>query len=397
MPREIVVTGMGVVSALGWSLDDTWDSIRNHKPGLRPLTCLESPRFTGWPAGQVPGDPEVRSGLTEGSRSDHLAAIAVRDAISDAGLDSDPEDRLALAGLVLGVTTGGLSTTESYLQKLIKSGVPNFALMRFHDCATTGATLARTFGLGGPRTNVSTACASAASAISTARDFLQRGLADVVLAGGVDSLTRLTVNGFQSLKICDPAGCRPFDRNRRGMTLGEGAAILVLETAESAQSRGARVWAKLAGAGSSCDAYHATAPAPNGTGVLKAMRRALADARMDADTVDYVNAHGTGTLENDAAESAALHSLFEDAPPLISSTKGFHGHALAAAGAIEAVISILALHHGEAPANIGLEEIDPSLPISPLKKLTASPLRVAMSNSIGFSGNNCVLLFERQN
>ncbi len=394
-PARVVVTGLGVVSSIGWSPDETWEAIRREERGFRPLTCLDSPVFRGTRVGEVSEDPAGRSGLHEGSRTDHLAMYAARQAFEDAGLDGLPEDALVDSGLVLGITTGGLTTTEVYLQGLLKTGVPEFELMRFHECATAGRTVADRLGLLGIQTSVSTACASAATAISTARDYIQAGEADIVLAGGVDSLSRLTVNGFNSLLIHDSDGCRPFDTHRKGMTLGEGAGILVLENEETARARGARIHAVLAGAGSSCDAYHATAPAPDGAGILQAMRRALDEAELAPGDVDYVNAHGTGTRENDAAEAAALRTLFGEAMPSVSSTKGYHGHTLAAAGAIEAIICILALNRGEVPANLGLDEADPELGISPVASTRAAELRVAMSNSVGFAGNNCVLVFGR--
>lgn len=386
---------MGVVSSIGWSPDETWEAIRREKRGFRPLTCLDSPIFRGTHMGEVAEDPAGRSGLDEGSRTDHLAMYAARQAFADGDLGSLSQAALADVGLVLGITTGGLTTTEIYLQGLLKTGVPDFDLMRFHECSTAGRTVADQLGLGGIQTSVSTACASAATALSTARDYIQAGEADIILAGGVDSLSRLTVNGFNSLMIHDSDGCRPFDINRKGMTLGEGAGVLVLENEEAARSRGARIYARLAGAGSSCDAYHATAPAPGGAGILQAMRRALDEAELTPGDVDYVNAHGTGTRENDAAEAAALRTLFGGEIPLVSSTKGYHGHTLAAAGAIEAIICILALNRGEVPKNLGLEEADPEIGLSLVASTCPAALRVAMSNSVGFAGNNCVLVFDK--
>jgi 3-oxoacyl-(acyl-carrier-protein) synthase len=230
--------------------------------------------------------------------------------------------------------------------------------------------------------------------VSLAVDVLDSGEASVVLAGGVDSLTRLTLNGFSSLLIVAAQGCKPFDVNRPGMSLGEGAGVLVLESEEHALARGARIRGFIAGAASTCDAYHATAPHPDGVGIHRAMSRALEDAGLGPKDVDYVNAHGTGTLDNDLAEGRAIMRLFRGEPPRVSSTKGFFGHALAASGAIEAIVCLLAIEHQALPANLGMDIVDPEVGFEPVRRTQPARIRVALSNSMGFGGNNCALLIS---
>ena len=394
-PIRLAITGMGVVSALGWSLEETWIAIEAGRSGLGPLTLFDSPRCGHFPVGQVPGDPSQRSSLSAGSRSDHLAAYAARQAFQDAGLDRLPEAARRQVGLGFGGTTGGLLDTESFLLGLIREGKEDLDLLRRHECSHPTQAAASLLGLKGFRSTVSTACSSGAAALGMAADVIGAGEASIMLAGGVDSLTRLTLNGFASLLIVSPEGCRPFDARRSGMSLGEGAAVLALETEESAHRRQARIYGYLAGFAHTCDAYHATAPSPDGSGIYRAMAQALTHAGLTPDQVDYVNAHGTGTIDNDLAEGRALARLFGDKQPLISSTKRFLGHTLGAAGALEAVVCLLALEHQRVPANLGLRQPDPKIPIQPEATLSPARLDVALSNSLGFGGACSALVLRR--
>ena len=242
---------------------------------------------------------------------------------------------------------------------------------------------------------IATACSSGSLAIATAAEMILAGEADVMLCGGADSLSRMTWGGFHSLLLVDAQGCRPFDATRGGMSFGEGAAMLVLESEESARRRGAKILARLTGWGASCDAHHATAPHPEGAGAASAIRTALRRAGLEAPAIDYVNAHGTATRDNDLAESKALKAVFGERVPPVSSTKGFFGHALAASGAIEAVVCVEALRHQELPPNPGFTTLDPAIGITPVTTLRPAPLAHVMSNSFGFGGNNAVLIFSR--
>lgn len=391
---EIVVSGMGAVSAAGWGEEEIWASLQHGRSGLRRLTLFDSDRCGHLPVGEVPGDPAEHSGLSAGSRSDHLAVCAAQQAMADAGLSAGDWDP-GQGAVVLGALTGGMMYIEACLSRLINEDVADPSNLEQIACCNSADRVAEVFGLDGFRTTVSNACASGATAISVACDLLQGGEADVVLAGGTDSLNRVLLNGFNALYLVSPDGCRPFDRDRQGMTVGEGAGVLVLETEEHARARGARIRAYLAGRGNTCDAYHATSPRPNGDGLLEAMRQALADAGMEPNQVDYVNAHGTGTEDNDLAEARAICQLFGGPLPAVSSTKRFFGHTMAAAGAIEAMVCILALEHQAIPPNLGLREADPEVGLEPVCQCQPAALTVAMSNSLGFGGNNCAVILRR--
>ena len=392
-PR-VVVTGMGMVSAAGWTLDETWEAIEQGRSGLRALSLFESQRCGKLPVGEVTGDPALRSGLSGGSRSDHLAVWAARQAWLDAGLDPScfAADRGAV---VLGALTGGMMFTEEFLSRLHLEQRADGQHLADRACCNSADRVAELFGLGGFRTTVSNACASGGAALGLGCDLIESGEADVVLAGGVDSLNRVVLNGFNSLMLVSPEGCRPFDAERKGMSVGEGAGVLVLESEEHAKARGARVRAWLAGRGNTCDAHHVSAPQPEGRGLHEAMRLALDGAGLAPAAVDYINAHGTGTADNDPVEARAIRALFGEAPPAVSSTKRFFGHTLAAAGAIEAIVTVLALERQAIPPNLGLRTVDPKIPLAPVMEYRRAKLDVAMSTSLGFGGNNSAVLFRR--
>ncbi len=392
---RIVITGMGIVSALGWTIAETWAAIEQGRSGLDRLTLFESPRCGGYPVGEIKGDPASRSGLVSGSRSDHLAVYAARMAFAHAGLDGLSTAERRGVGIVLGATTGGMLDTEAFFLEMVREGRGDTRLLRHHECAHATNVVADFLGISGFRATVSNACSSGAAAISMACDALRLGEARVMLAGGVDSLTRLTLNGFASLLILSPEGCRPFDARRTGMSLGEGAAVLVLETAESARARNAGILADIAGWANTCDAYHATAPAPDGSGLYRAMALALERAGLKPSEVQYLNAHGTGTIDNDLAEGRAVSRLFGKLPPPVSSTKRFFGHTLAAAGAIEAAVCTLALRHQRLPANLGLRRPDPEIAFTPVTETVHAHLQVALSNSLGFGGACSSLVIRR--
>jgi 3-oxoacyl-(acyl-carrier-protein) synthase len=381
----IVVTGLGIVSAVGRGEDATVDALRQGRSGLGRLTRFSSARCGDLPVAEVSEAEQTG----DGPRTVALGRIALTDALASAGLD---RSGLGEAGLAVGTTVGGMPESEVALAELLENHVANEAVWLQHECAYLTDTLADEFGLEGPSHTVSTACSSGAEAIATAASLLRAGEAELMLAGGVDSICRLTLNGFASLLIVDPDGCRPFDRARGGMSLGEGAAFCVLETEAHARDRGASPLVRLAGSGNTCDAYHPTAPDPEGAGAEAAMRRALLAAGLEHGAVDYVNAHGTGTEDNDRAEGRALRRLFGAAVPPFSSTKRVFGHTLGAAGAIEAVVSILAITHGFLPGTPGFGEADPECRVVPLAQSRVAQPAVVLSNSFG--GNNTVLCFS---
>jgi 3-oxoacyl-[acyl-carrier-protein] synthase II len=392
-PR-VVVTGMGIVSAAGSTLHETWQAIAQGRSGLRTLSLFESQRCGKLPVGEVTCDPAAVSGLASGSRSDHLAVWAARQAIEDARL-GEGDFSADRGAVVLGALTGGMLFTEEFLLHLHRENRVDPSHLADRACCNAVDRIAEIWGLAGFRTTVSNACASGGSALGLGCDLIEAGEADVVLAGGVDSLNRVVLNGFNSLMLVSPDGCRPFDAQRKGMSVGEGAGVMVLESEAHATARRARVRAWLAGRGSTCDAHHVSAPQPEGRGLAQAMRRALEDAGLAPGAVDYINAHGTGTADNDPAEAKAIRAVFGDAPPAVSSTKRFFGHALAAAGAIEAIVTVLALERQAIPPNLGLRAVDPKIPLAPVAEYRPAALDVAMSTSLGFGGNNSAVLFRR--
>jgi 3-oxoacyl-[acyl-carrier-protein] synthase II len=391
--RFPVVTGMGIVAAPGFGIDEVWRAMEAGRCSLSPMDLFESPRYGQVLAGEIRRDLKELGAPLRGSRSDRLGWLAARQAIESSKINlRDYADR---AGVLLGASVGGSFDCERFLTALIKRGKVRARPARFHECDSAIQIIADDFGLCGPSMAVATACSSGALAIATAADLIMAGEADVMLAGGADSLSRMTWGGFHSLLLVDSAGCRPFDANRAGMSLGEGAAILVIEAEQTARARGAKILARLTGWGASCDAHHATAPHPQGAGAAAAMQSALRRAGLEPTAIEYVNAHGTGTRDNDVAEASALKSVFGQRVPPVSSTKRFFGHSLAASGAIEAVVCIESLRRGQMPPNIGFTTLDPAIGIEPVKEMKAASLTHVMSNSFGFGGNNAVLIFSQ--
>ncbi len=390
--RNPVITGLGIVAAPGCGVEENWQAIASGTSGLKPLTLFPSPRFGHVLAGEVSGDLTLLGAPLNGSRSDRLGWLAAREAILSSGIDFKTCGERA--GVLLGSSVGGSFDSEQFLSNLIKHGKMRPRSTRFHECSSAVDLIADEFGLFGPSMAVATACSSGALAIATAAEIILSGEADVMIAGGADSLSRMTWGGFQSLLLVDEAGCRPFDATRAGTTMGEGAGILILESEEFALRRGAKILARLSGWGASCDAHHSTAPHPEGAGAVAAMQSALRRAGLKPGEINYVNAHGTGTRDNDLAESKALKTVFGNHVPPVSSTKRFFGHALAASGAIEAVICIEALRRQKIPSNLGFATPDPAIGLEPVTETHDASLNHVMSNSFGFGGNNAVLIFS---
>ena len=367
------ISGAGIISSLGSGLTATEKTLLENRSAIKPLTLFSLLQGSPLPVGQVLGLEEASSL----PRTHQLAHIAARQAMN--GCSRPPE------AIILGTTTGGILTTE----QLLRSNEQDKELYRHHGLNTVADYLAGKFNCTGPALVVSTACSSGVVAIAMALKMLRSGQVKTVLAGGVDSLSRLTYFGFHSLQLVDRAGCKPLDQNRQGMAVAEGAGMVLLTTEKPADCLAA-----LLGAGLSCDAYHPAAPHPEGQGAFAAMQSALTDAGLSPEEIDYINLHGTGTPENDLAESKAVRRLFTTLPPL-SSIKGASGHSLAAAGAIEAVVSAITISRGLMPANTGLQQVDPELGLTPLTSPLKSLARAVLSNSFGFGGNNGSLVIGR--
>jgi 3-oxoacyl-[acyl-carrier-protein] synthase II len=394
--RRVVVSGLGVVSPYGAGTKTFWSGVTAGACTIKPITLIETEGFRSRIAAEIPA--ETVSALPASrrrSRADRLALAAATEALADAGLHG--EERAA-AALAVGAVGGGMFEGEEWYWEETRSGKPSpkiralRSILPFSHAETLGWRL----GLSGPKETLIMACASGAASISLGADMIRDGAAPAALVGGVDAFTRICFMGFNALRLLDPEPCRPFDRDRRGMSIGEAAAFLVLEDADRCRQRGARVYAELAGAGMTTDAYHVTAPHPDGEGMIEAMRLALEDGRMAPGEIGYVNAHGTGTPQNDQIEALALSRVLGAGAALVSSTKSLIGHTMAAAGSVEAVATVLALAHGLVPPTANLHNVDPEVPFDCVP-MTARPaeLGAAMSNSFGFGGQNVSLIFRR--
>ena len=396
---RLAVTGIGVICAIGRNQDEVWASIVENRDGIGPLTKFPGESFPTAIAAEVEHDPQI-AGLTRRdmrrlSRSDLFALVAANEAIEQAERTGPLPREATLVSS--GTSTGGLLEGESFFFKRKKRGAVKTAVSEVLQQPTSGPSdaVAKVFALGGGVLSNATACASAGAAIGIAADLIRSGRADAAVAGGTDALCRLTYSGFNVLQAVDPNPCAPFDAARQGITLGEGAGYIVIERWDDAVSRGAEILAELCGYGASCDAHHPTAPIEDGRGAAAAMRGALGDAAASEHEVDYINAHGTGTLLNDAAESKAVVSIFGTRVP-VSSSKSYFGHTLGAAGGVEAVIAILSLLHQVAPPTLRLATPSETsgLDYIPNQARPAS-LRAILSNTFGFGGSNVSLFFRR--
>ena len=390
--RGVLVTGLGAVSPFGAGTKAYWAGLAAGACAIRPLTVVDPAGFRCRIAAEV---PEIAGGSARRSRADRLALGAAVEALDDAGLGADER---AGAALVVGAVGGGMLEAESwYWARSRGEHAPGWAAsLRSMLPAAHAETLAHRLALGGPRHTVVTACSSGAVALAEAAELIADGVVDCAVAGGVDAVTRLCFMGFNALKLLDPEPCRPFDRDRRGMSIGEGAAFVVLEAADHARARGARAYAELAGYGMTTDAYHVTAPQPEGEGMARAMRVALAAAGVTPADVGYVNAHGTATPQNDRIEARAIAQVFGAGRLLVSSNKSMIGHTMAAAGSLEAVATILSLTHETVPPTANLVTPDPAVDFDCVPRVAReAAFEHAISNSFGFGGQNVTLLFRR--
>jgi 3-oxoacyl-[acyl-carrier-protein] synthase II len=393
---RIAVTGAGIICAIGRDKAEVWRAIRESRDGIAKLTRMKNESFPTDLAAEVLDDirlPITKREAKRLSRTDALAIAAANEAIAQAGEHSPlPRERAVVA---TGTSTGGLLEGEEYYFERLVRGRGRARASRVLQQPTSAPSdaVARAFGLGGGAVSNATACASAGAAIGMAADYLRSHHADVAIAGGSDALCRLTYSGFNVLQAVDPAPCTPFDADRKGITLGEGAAYLVLERWEDAVARGATILAELCSYAATCDAHHPTAPAEDGRGAEAAMRAAMKEAAIERP--DYINAHGTGTLLNDSTESRAIIAAVGTTTP-VSSSKSYFGHTLGASGALEAVISILALRDQLAPPTLRVRERPTDVAIDFIPH-TPRPMAMehVLSNTFGFGGSNVSLVFRR--
>jgi 3-oxoacyl-[acyl-carrier-protein] synthase II len=408
--RRVVVTGLGAVTPIGNDVADYLEGLRTGRNGVAPITLFDASRHACRFAAEVKGfDPSGMLDRKEAKRWDRFCqfgVVAAKQAVAQAGLriDETSENRV---GVAIGSGVGGLLMMESQAHVLADRGpdrVSPFCVPMMIPNMAAGLT-AIALGAKGPSTAVATACAAGSNAIGDAFRLIQLGLADAMVCGGAESaITPLGVAGFASAKALsfrndDPAtASRPFDAERNGFVIGEGAGVLVLESLEHAEARGAAILAEVVGYGMTCDAHHITSPSPGGVGGAEAMRLALVDARLEPEEVDYVNAHGTSTQANDSNETAAIKAaLGEQAYRIpVSSTKSMTGHLLGGSGGIEAVAGVLAIGHNLVPPTINYQNPDPACDLDVVpNQAREQKLNVVLSNSFGFGGHNVCLAFRR--
>ncbi len=384
---SIAITGMGVVSALGCGVPETLEGLRQGRRNAGAVTLfpteLISPVFE---ARQFNCPAAIMRTLA-------LCLYAVEEALQDAGFGGKLDGYRA--GVCLGTTVASqLNDVNAYKQYRKTGEMPLSSVERYLN-ENLAEAVAEHVHARGPRVTVVNACSSGTDAVGIGYSWLRQGYCDIVIAGGADELNHVPYCGFASLGVVSPEPCAPFDRDRKGLNLGEGAGIVILENSEHARARGLKPGLFVSGYGSSADAYHLTAPRPDGSGLEAALKQALAEAEIDdAEKVSFVNAHGTATRDNDKAEGNVLARVFGLSARVLS-TKGYTGHTLGAAGGLEAVFTALGLREGWIPANAGFCNQDPEIPIAPVTSITEVPGKYAVSTSLAFGGNNSALIIER--
>ncbi|HYU35574.1 MAG TPA: beta-ketoacyl-[acyl-carrier-protein] synthase family protein [Thermoanaerobaculia bacterium] len=401
MVHRVVVTGLGAVTPVGAGRGEVWDNLLAGRSGFAPVESFDTSKFSTHLGAEVRGfDPAPWVRKLDPSRlgrASQLAVAAARMALEDAGI-APGEIAPERTGVAMGTTSGEPREVERFDDRFLAGDTASIGaeFITLYPCHMIAAHVARELGLAGVCTMIPTACAAGNYAIAHGLDLLRRGRADVMLAGGADAFSRITYSGFHRLGAIAPERCQPFDKNRKGMIPGEGAAILVLEPLERARARGARIYAEVAGYGLSCDAHHMTAAHPEGDGAARAMEGALADAGLRPEDVSYISAHGTGTPTNDRLETLAVLRVFGDAAPRtpMSSVKSMIGHTMGAASAIEALVCSLAVDTGWIPPTMNLEEPDGDLDYVP-NQARQHDVRVAMNNAYAFGGNNASVIFRR--
>jgi 3-oxoacyl-[acyl-carrier-protein] synthase II len=408
--RRVVITGVGMITPLGVSTDESWDGLIAGRPGIKKITQFDASAFPTQIAGEVVGfNPEDHIEPKEIKKMDrfiHFALAAASMAMKDSGLKITAENA-ERAGVIVGSGMGGLHAIEHYHSVYLEKGPrrisPFFIPMLIVNLAAGQISIR--FGAKGPNSAPATACATGSHSIGDAFKIIQRGDADAMIAGGTEAvITPLGIGGFNSMKALSTRNhepdkaSRPFDIDRDGFIMGEGAGILILESLESATDRGARIYAEVAGYGMTADAYHITSPSPGGEGAARCMELALKDAGVLASDIEYINAHGTSTKYGDELETIAIKTVFrEHAYKLcISSTKSMTGHLLGAAGGVEAVITILCMHHDNVPPTINLDNPDPECDLDYIPhKARKMSVNYALTNSFGFGGTNACLVFKK--
>ena len=398
MSRGVAITGMGIISSIGNTVEENFYALTHNKPGISDIDNIATVHRNVIKVGEIKKTNqqlEQELGLPADnnySRTAMLGAIAAKQAVANAGITDINEYN---TGLISATSVGGMDMTEKFFYDYFESE-ENRRYINSHDAGVSTHKIAEQLGLKGMVTTISTACSSAANSMMLGARLIKAGKLDRVIVGGTDALAKFTINGFKTLMILSDTYNTPFDNNRKGLNLGEAAAFLVLESDEMVKKHNKKVFAYLSGYGNANDAYHQTASSENGEGAFLAMEKAFKIAGLKLEDIDYINAHGTATPNNDLSEGRALIRVFgEENMPDFSSTKAFTGHTLAAAAAIEAVYSVLALQHNVVFPNLNFKTPMAEFNMIPVTELKHKEINHVLSNSFGFGGNCSTLLFSK--
>jgi 3-oxoacyl-[acyl-carrier-protein] synthase II len=397
MTGKVLVTGLGIVTGIGITVEETLASLLNGKSGIGATRYLQT-SHKDIPCSEIQlSDAEMCSILgipcdMPVTRTALMGIMAAKNALTDAHIIPHKAMRI---GFISSTTVGGMEKSEQYYSDFLENDTRN-EYIKIHDCGANTEVIADYFGGFSFVSTISTACSSSANAIALGSSLIRQGMLDCVVAGGSECLTKFHLNGFNTLMILDKAQCRPFDATRSGLNLGEGAAYVVLESEEHVQARCTKALCYVSGYGNACDSYHQTASSPDGKGATLAMKDALHMSGLKPTDIDYINAHGTGTVNNDESEGQAIMNVFGNSIPPVSSTKAFTGHTTSAAGSVEAVISILTITEGFLPVNLNFKNKIEKLSFSPVTELKRNVrINHVLSNSFGFGGNNTAIIFSK--
>jgi 3-oxoacyl-[acyl-carrier-protein] synthase-1 len=398
MSSKVYIAGLGLISSIGNNVEECLQALQNEKAGMNKVTYLKTVHEDELPVAEVKLNNDELAGKagfsSKISRTALLSAIAATEAINDAAIAGIDNLR---TGFISASTVGGIDKTENFYENQFKKNKPgDLHDIVNHECGSITELVADKLNINSFITTISTACSSSANSIMLAARLIKADILDVAVAGGVDALTKFTLNGFNTLLILDTEYCKPFDENRNGLNLGEGAGYVVLVSEKVAHSLNKEMYCELTGYANANDAYHQTASSPEGKGSYLAMQQALQKANLQPNDIDYINLHGTGTQNNDLAEGTAIERLFHPTYPKMSSTKSFTGHTLGASGGIEAVFSALSVKHGFIYPNLRLQTPIKEFSFSAEKSfLQDQHIRSVLSNSFGFGGNCTSLIFSK--
>ena len=396
MSQRIYITGVGMISAIGNNISESLLSLSQSKTGIDKINYLTTRYKDEFLAGEVKLSNAdlmdlVKDNSPDLNRNSYLAMLAAKEAVINSGIDT--KDGLR-TGVISSTTVAGMSKTEMFYKEMFEKD-DHLNVLDTHDCGDSTERIADYIGNVDYVTTISTACSSAANAVMLGSRMIKNGLLDRAIVGGVDALSKFTFNGFNTLMILDKEWCKPFDENRKGLNLGEGAAFLVIEGEEALRKRNGKALAEVIGYANANDAYHQTASSPEGYGATLAITQALEMSGLTTRDIDYINMHGTGTPNNDLSESIATKTVFGNHIPKFSSTKAFTGHTLAAAASIEAVISTLSLQHQLIFPNLNFTTPIAETHLVPVTELLQTPINTILSNSFGFGGNCSSLIFKK--